>query len=216
MNEARRVAELVRHAHALGDVEVVVSDGGSTDDTPRLAREAGARVIHAPRGRGPSLDAGAAASTGDVLVFLHADTHLPEDAVDHIRVALSDPRVVGGNFFLRFVPYTPAGLVFTVWHHLRRRVLGAYGGQSAIFVRREVFERLGGYGDLPLMEDRVFAERLENAGRTRHLPTWAETSARRYIGREWKALGVWAAVGGLHSLGVPARWLTRLYREIRD
>jgi glycosyltransferase involved in cell wall biosynthesis len=216
LNEARRIGEVVRHALSLGDVEVVVADGGSSDDTARLAREAGARVVHAPPGRGPSLDAGASAATGDVLLFLHADTHLPDDAIDHVRATLHDPRVIGGNFYLRFVPYTPAGLAFTAWAHLRRSLWHAYGGQSAIFVRRGVFEELGGYGDLPLLEDRIFARRLEEAGRTRHLPTWAETSSRRFLGREWKALGVWAAVGSLHWLGVPPRWFVSLYRDIRD
>ncbi len=215
-NEARRIGEVVRHALALGDVEVVVADGGSSDDTARLAREAGARVVHAPSGRGPSLDAGAAASSGEVLIFLHADTHLPDDAVDHVRASLHDASVIGGNFYLRFVPFTPAGLLFTAWAHLRRGLWKAYGGQSAIFVRRGVYEQLGGYGDLPLMEDRIFARRLEETGRTRHLPTWAETSSRRFLGREWKAMGVWAAVGSMHSLGVPPRWLVSLYRDIRD
>jgi rSAM/selenodomain-associated transferase 2 len=216
LNEARRIADVVRHAQALGDVEVIVADGGSSDGTPERAREAGARVIHAARGRGPQMDAGAAAATGDVLVFLHADTQLPEDAVDHIRAALTDQRVVGGNFFLRFVPYTRTGLALTAFFHLRRRLFHAYGGQSGIFVRREAFERLGGFGPLPVLEDKVFVEKLERAGRTRHLPTWAETSARRFLGREWKAIGTWAALRTLHALHVPASALAKIYREIRD
>jgi hypothetical protein len=162
------------------------------------------------------MDAGAACATGEVLLFLHADTHLPEDALDHVRVALADPRVVGGNFFLRYVPYTPAGLALTAWGHVRRRLFGTYGGRSAIFARREVFEALDGFGGLPLFEDGVFATRLEAAGRTAYLPTWAETSARRFVGREWAAVGVWIGLGSLNRLGVPAAWLARMYREYRD
>ena len=216
LNEARRIAEVVRHALSLGDAEVIVADGGSTDGTPQLALDAGARVVHAARGRGPQLDAGAAAATGDVLLFLHADTRLPEDALDHVRVALSDPAVVGGNFFLRYVPYTRAGLMLTAYNHLRRRLFHAYGGQSGVFVRRSAFESIGGFGPLPVLEDQLFVEKLEHAGETRYLPTWAETSARRFVGREWKAVGTWALLKALHGVGMPPRILARVYSEIRD
>ena len=162
------------------------------------------------------MDAGAAAAEGDVLVFLHADTRLPDDAIDHVRVALSDPTVIGGNFFLRYVPFTRAGLVLTAYNHLRRTLRAAYGGQSAIFVRREVFDALGGFGPLPILEDKIFVDKLESAGRTRHLPTWAETSARRFVGREFKAVAVWTALNTLHAVGVPPAALARLYDEIRD
>jgi rSAM/selenodomain-associated transferase 2 len=216
LNEARRIAEVVAHALALGDVEVVVSDGGSSDATSALAREAGARVVHAGRGRGPQMDAGAAVATGDVFIFLHADTRLPEDAVDHVRAALSDPSVIGGNFFLRYVPFTRTGLALTAVNHLRRRLLRTYTGQSAIFVRRSAFDALGGFGPLPVLEDLLFVDKLERAGTTRHLPTWAETSSRRFVGREWKALGVWAAIRALHLLRVPPTALARFYAEIRD
>jgi rSAM/selenodomain-associated transferase 2 len=216
LNEARRVADVIRHVQALGDVEVIVADGGSNDGTAALALEAGARVIHAARGRGPQLDAGAAAATGDVLLFLHADTRLPEDAIDHVRVALADPEIVGGNFFLRYVPYTRAGMLLTAYHHLRRRLFHSYSGQSAVFVRRSAFNTIGGFGPLPVLEDQEFVEKLERLGDTRHLPTWAETSARRFLNREWKALGSWALVRALHTVGVPAKVLARVYEEIRD
>ncbi len=216
LNEARRITDVVRHALSLGDVEVIVADGGSTDGTPALALDAGARVVHAERGRGPQLDAGAAAATGEVLLFLHADTRLPEDAIDHVRAALADPAVVGGNFFLRYVPFTRTGMALTALNHLRRQLFRSYGGQSAVFVRRGVFEVIGGFGPLPILEDRVFIEKLERAGETRHLPTWAETSARRFNGREWKALGTWTLVHMLHGVGVPARILAKGYEQIRD
>lgn len=216
LNEARRIVDVVHHAQALGDVEVVVADGGSTDGTPTLALDAGARVVHSPRGRGPQLDAGAAAATGQVLLFLHADTQLPEDAIDHVRAALSDPDVVGGNFFLRYVPYTRSGMFLTAWHHLRRRIFHSYSGQSGVFVRRTAFDAIGGFGPLPVLEDQEFVHKLERTGETRHLPTWAETSARRFQNREWKALGSWALVRAMHSVGVPARVIAKIYEEVRD
>lgn len=216
LNEARHIGEVVRHALSLGPEEVIVADGGSTDETPERARAAGARVVHGPRGRGACLDAGAASAGGDVLLFLHADTRLPEDAIDHIRVALADRRVIGGNFYLRFVPYTPAAVALTTYNHLRRKVLGIYGGQSAIFVRRTHFEQLGGFGSLPLLEDYEFVRRLEQTGRTVLLSAWAETSARRFLGREWQAFGAWMAIRTLHRAGVPLDRLVQLYADIRD
>jgi rSAM/selenodomain-associated transferase 2 len=216
LNEAHRIREVVQHAQSLGDVEIIVADGGSSDGTPALALDAGARVVHAGRGRGPQLDAGAAAATGRVLLFLHADTRLPEDAIDHVRAALVDPEIIGGNFYLRYVPYTRVGMLVTAYNYLRRELLGAYGGQSAVFVRREAFEAIGGFGPLPVLEDQLFVEKLERTGRTRHLPTWAETSARRFQGREWKALGTWALLHALHGIGVPGKVLGRVYAEIRD
>lgn len=216
LNEARRIGEVVRHARSLGPEEVIVADGGSTDETPERALEAGARVVHGARGRGSCQDTGAAAARGDVLLFLHADTRLPEDAIDHLRVALTDPGVVGGNFYLRFVPYTPAAVALTAYHHLRRKVLKVYGGQSAIFVRRARFEQLGGFGTLPLLEDYEFVRRLEQAGRTVMLSAWAETSARRFVGREWQAFGAWMAIRTLHRAGVPIDRLVKLYADIRD
>lgn len=216
LNEAREVGEVVRQARALGPDEVIVADGGSTDDTPERALEAGARVVHAGKGRGACLDAGAAAATGDVLLFLHADTRLPDDAVDHIRVSLADERVIGGNFYLRFVPYTPATIALTTWTHLRRRLFGVYGGQSAIFVRRAHFEQLGGFAGLPLLEDYEFVRRLEQTGRTVLLPTWAESSARRFNGREWEAFGAWVAIRTLHLAGVSVERLVKLYADVRE
>jgi len=216
LNELKGIAEVVHHARALGPEEVIVADGGSVDGTPEAALKAGARVVHAPRGRGVSMDAGAASAAGDVLLFVHADTRLPDDAIDHVRVSLRDPAVPGGNFLLRFSPSTPTALALTAYTHLRRRFLGVYGGQSAIFVRRAVFERLGGFGPLPLLEDYEFVRRLEEQGTTAYLQAFAETSARRFNGREWEAFGAWMLLRSLHRLGVPPARLVRLYADVRE
>jgi glycosyltransferase involved in cell wall biosynthesis len=122
--EETAIAGAVRNALAAGADEVVVADGGSLDRTAELARAAGARTLQAPRGRGLQLNAGAAAAAGDVLCFLHADVRLPPEGIDSIREALSDSRVAGGNFRIRFGETLHARFLAAFCHVIRR--LGMY------------------------------------------------------------------------------------------
>jgi rSAM/selenodomain-associated transferase 2 len=215
-NEAARIEEAVACARAVGD-EVVVADGGSPDGTADLAARAGARVVHAPKGRGAQLHAGAVAARGDVLLFLHADTALAPEARGAVLRALEDPRVPGGNFFLRFTPETRLARVYTWLYHVRRRALRIYYGDSAMFVRREVYERLGGFKPLPLLEDYEWMRRLERHGRTAYVrEVAAETSTRRFADRPARVMGEWVLIQGLYLLGVPPARLARLYADVRE
>ena len=160
---------------ALGGHDVVVSDGGSTDRTRALARRF-ARVVVGPRGRAAQLNRGARAAQGDWLLFLHADTRLPPGALAEI------PRSegVGGCFLVRF---DRPGLLLGMgdaFRNTRTRLFHDFYGDQAIFARRDVFERLGGFRPFPFMEDYDFCRRLRAAGRLRIIPTPAVTSARRY------------------------------------
>jgi rSAM/selenodomain-associated transferase 2 len=213
--EAAVIARTVTTCAALAD-ETIVADAGSPDATAAIAAAAGARVVRAPRGRGPQLNAGARAATGEVLLFIHADTELPPQARPAIAAALADPAVIGGNFKLRFAPATLAARIYSLGNHLRRRALGIYYGDSCIFVRRAIFERLGGFADLPIFEDHEFVRRLEAAGRTHYeTAVLATTSSRRFLARPVRTLGIWALLQGLYTLGVPAHRLARLYEDIR-
>jgi rSAM/selenodomain-associated transferase 2 len=214
--EAQRIEQAVRACRAVAD-EVIVSDAGSTDGTAALAQGAGARVVQAGRkGRGPQLNAGARAAAGDVLLFVHADTCLPPRARGAIVAALSEPRIVGGNFRLRFIPGSLASSLFASGYHLCRKHLGIYYGDSCVFVRRAVFEGLGGFKDLPIMEDYEFVRRLEQRGTTHYeTAVIAESSARRFWGRPLRALAVWGLVQGLYSAGLSPDRLAALYADIR-
>ena len=161
--EACGIADAVAAAGAVAD-EVIVVDSGSNDGTAEIAARAGAKLVHAPRGRGVQLGTGATAARGKVLLFLHADARLGAGARFAIHRALSNPRVVGGNFRLRFDSGTPAACLFSVANDLRRRWLHIYYGDSAIFVRKDIYERLGGFRPIPLFEDYDLVRRLERAG----------------------------------------------------
>lgn len=218
LNEADALPGLLDHLAGLpGRVEVVVADGASADGTADLARghTLAPRVVEVPGGRARQLNAGVAASEGEVLVFVHADSRLPTDAYRSLAGACRDGGLVGGNFTLRFEGNDRFARALAAYYRVSRR-LGIYYGDSSIFVRREVFERLGGLRELPIMDDYDFARQLERAGRTACLPGPALTSSRR-----WRRAGVprtvasWAAIQILYWAGVPAGRLAPLYRRIR-
>jgi rSAM/selenodomain-associated transferase 2 len=215
--EAGRIAACVRSAREIGD-EVLVVDAESPDATAELAEEAGARVLRVPRkGRGPQLHAGAEAARGDVLLFLHADADLGPGARAEIARALADPAVVGGNFYLRFWPDDSRfARLFTWVNHARRRSLRIYYGDSAIFVRRDVYAELGGFRALPILEDYELVRRLERRGKTAYVrAVEVRASARRFEARPWRTLAGWVIIQTLYLLGVPPARLARLYADLR-
>ncbi len=194
-----------------GPYEWIVSDGGSSDATVARAQAAGAIVVASARGRGVQLDSGAARATGDVLLFLHADTALPVDALAAVRRALGDPDIVGGNFTLRFDEGTWTAALFAAVYALQQRLFGVYFGDSAIFIRRETFDRVRGFGNLPIMEDYEFVRKLARAGRVVKLGSVVTTSARRYRGKPVRSVCLWFAIALLYRAGVPPRRLRALY-----
>jgi rSAM/selenodomain-associated transferase 2 len=217
LDEERQIASTLTAARQAGAAEVIVVDGGSRDRTRECARPLADRVAGAPRGRARQLNAGAALATGDVLLFLHADTRLPPDAGRAVAAALADPRVVGGRFDVHLDPPSPLLRVVATLMNLRSRLTRIATGDQAIFVRRDVFARLGGFPDLPLMEDVAFSRALKRAGRVACLRIRVATSSRR-----WRHDGVWTTIARmwtlrlLFSLGVPAARLARWYGATHD
>jgi len=192
--------------------EVVVSDGGSRDNTLRLAKELGARTISGTPGRGPQLNRGAAATRTDALLFLHADTRLPDGALPAIREAI-DSGKVGGGFQVRFDTDHRAMALGSRLVRLRTRLTQCPLGDQAQFVSRAIFNELGGFRDWPALEDLDFIRRMKRRGEVVVLPLEATTSARRYleegIGRtvalNWLILALYFA-------GVSPQRLARMYR----
>jgi rSAM/selenodomain-associated transferase 2 len=161
--------------------EVVLVDGGSTDATAAVAaRSPKVRLLPSPRGRARQMNAGARAARGDVLLFLHADTLLPDGALAAVESAVGDPGVVAGRFDVRFDNPRPVFRMIAWFMNQRSRWSGISTGDQAIFVRREVFEALGGYPDMPLMEDVELCRRLKRRGRLAALRLRVTTSARKW------------------------------------
>lgn len=210
LNESQRLRKTLP---TIGNAaEVIVADGGSTDGTRDVAAGLGARVVRTAPGRGLQMDAGASVAGGDVLVFLHADTRLPERWLESIEEALEDKLVVAGGFTLS-VDSPGALLRLVEWFaNARSRLFKVLYGDQAMFVRKEVFLSVGGFRRLPLLEDVDCGKRLKKAGRVVLLKDRVLTSPRR-----WERTGVVrntalnGAILALYYLGVPPERLYNWY-----
>ena len=161
-------------------VEVIVVDGGSRDRTMELARPLADRTIAAPRGRGAQMNAGAAIATGDVLLFLHADTRLPPDVDGLLLEAMRDSTWQWGRFDTRIEGGNPLLAMVAGFMNWRSLITGIATGDQAMFVRRAAFDAAGGFPDIPLMEDVALSKRLKRIGRPLGLAARVVTSGRRY------------------------------------
>lgn len=213
-DEAGQIEVLLDHLAALeGRWEVVVADGGSSDATVELAlAHPGAPIVlRCAGGRAAQCNAAAHRASGEILLFLHADSRLPPDA----WASLARTAAPAGNFALRFDGDDRFSAVLGRVYAIQRR-FGLYYGDSSVWCRRTTWEQLGGMRELPIMDDYDLVRRLERAGPTACLRGPATTSARR-----WQAMGVprtvfaWTAIRWLYLLGVPPDRLARLYRRVR-
>jgi rSAM/selenodomain-associated transferase 2 len=216
LNEERNIRTTLEALKTIAPYEVIVADGGSTDRTREICHSLGVNVLSVPCGRGRQMNEGARRAKGDVLLFLHADTRLPPTALDDVRKALTDPHYVGGRFDVKLDNNRwMLGFVGRLIS-LRSRLTKVATGDQAIFVRREVFERIGGYPDIPLMEDIALTRVLKRAGRIACLRSRVITSARR-----WEMEGVWRTVFKMWVLkllylsGVSPLRLKRFYSDGR-
>jgi rSAM/selenodomain-associated transferase 2 len=218
LDEAPNLARLLPDlACRFPEAEVIVVDGGSGDGTRELVRHhATMRYLLSSRGRARQMNAGARAAGGDVLLFLHADTRLPAGAMEAIARALVDPDVPGGRFDVSFSnPRWPFRMIagFMNW---RSRLTRIATGDQAIFLRRAAFEALGGYPELPLMEDVELSRRLKRLGRMACLPSRVTTSSRKWEhdGLVRTILLMWS-LRLLYFCGMDARRLHAWYYGVR-
>ncbi len=189
LNEAQNIVPLLTGLQPLRvrGVEVVVADGGSSDGTPALAAPLADQVLSAAQGRARQMNAGAARATGVALLFLHADTRLPDDALRAVDFALNRRR--WGRFDVRFDSRRPLLRLVARMMNLRSRLTGIATGDQALFMTRAAFESAGGFPEQPLMEDIELSRRLRRIGRPACLKISVVTSARR-----WEAHGIWRTI----------------------
>ncbi len=199
LDEAERIGALVRSLRQDG-VEIIVVDGGSRDATAPLAREAGARVLESTRGRAAQLRHGSQNANGDLILFLHADTRLPEGWPAAVRAAMREAAFAGGAFAFRLEERGAFFRWLELWVGVRNRIFCLPYGDQAIFVRRRVLEAMGGVPDVPILEDLDLVRGIKARGRLAQLPLPATTSGRRYarggglrtlLVHQWALLG-WA------------------------
>jgi rSAM/selenodomain-associated transferase 2 len=190
-NEAGHIEDALAALQPLrrNGVEIIVVDAGSADGTANLARPQSDQVIIASRGRARQMNAGAAAARGDLLIFLHADTRLPATAEVAVRTTVQAGQRAWGRFDIRIAGSLRLLSVVAALANLRSRLTGIATGDQAIFVRREAFFAVGGYPDLPLMEDIVLSARLKELGPPACLRARVVTSGRR-----WEQRGLWRTI----------------------
>ena len=218
-NEAARLHKALLLAEKLSGVkEVIVVDGGSTDETAALARAQRVVVVQSDKGRAKQMNAGAALATSEVLLFLHADTELPADAMTWVSRTLADPKVVAGAF--RTWTCADEGRI-PFWSSLlhladvRSRYSRLPYGDQAIFVRASTFKALGGFADIPLMEDLEFSQRLWTQGHVVTVPASVRVSGRRFVERPIAYTLAVNVFPLLFRLGVSPHTLNALYGHVR-
>lgn len=232
LDEAARIERALKHLRELdGIYEIIVVDGGSSDRTPEIvARVPDVRLVESPCGRAKQMNAGAKLASGDVLLFLHADVALPKDAASHVVGALADPAVVAGAFRTWTVvdehgtagrPNGSSGRRSGPWPYLlhladvRSRYTDLPYGDQAPFVPKEVFDALGGYPEIPLMEDLELSLRLRRAGKVRTVPASVRVSGRRFLERPVFYTFLVNVFPLLYRVGVSPETLASVYRHVR-
>ena len=190
LNEAAGMAAALQALAPLRarGTQVIVADGGSSDDTVAVALACGVQVIRAPRGRARQMNAGAHLATGDLLLFLHADTRLPHEADRLVAAALAGA-AAWGRFDVSITGHARGLRVIAACMNLRSRISGIATGDQAMFMTRAAFAAVGGFADQPLMEDIALSRRLLELSAPACLRARATTSGRR-----WESHGVWRTV----------------------
>ncbi len=212
LNEEQQIVSFLDNLQPVSWCEHILIDGGSTDQTRNLINRYPVRLISSPSGRGTQQNAGASAATGDILLFLHCDTRLPENYQYPVRQILAQPGISAGAFQLgidhpgRWYRLIERGV------NLRSRLLSLPYGDQALFMKKSVFQQVGGFPDQPILEDISLLRRLRHLGKIGQAPAAVVTSARR-----WQRLGIFRTtvinqlmLAGMVA-GISSQRLARLY-----
>ncbi|MEH1782343.1 MAG: TIGR04283 family arsenosugar biosynthesis glycosyltransferase [Nostoc sp.] len=214
INEAVNIKEAITTTQPSTNIEVIVVDGGSKDNTVEIAQSFGVKVISSSPGRAVQMNVGALAASGEILLFLHADSCLPTGFDDMIRTALQQPGIVAGAFKLR-IDASLFSLRWVEWGvNVRSHFYQMPYGDQAIFLTKEVFQQIGGFPELVIMEDFELMRRLKRIGRIVIIPTPVVTSARRWLQKGvFKTTLLNQIVITAYLLGVSPERIRRWYRR---
>lgn len=218
LHEARDINDLLGHLRTLENAEkseLIVVDGSAAGDTLKAITDSAICCLSSPPGRAGQMNAGAAVSSGDILLFLHADTHLPPDALTRIDQIISKSEYIGGAFDLGIFSHRWIYRLIAAAASARSRLTRIPYGDQAIFIRKEAFRRLGCYPDIPIMEDVALMRRIKKSGgRICIIPRCVATSSRRWEqeGIIYTTLRNWFLLAA-YTLGVPPDKLARHYRN---
>lgn len=217
LNEAKAIKNVLLNLQSYPELEVIVVDGGSEDETITIAESFGYKVLTSPRGRSIQMNAGATIATGKILLFLHGDTILPANFPPMIWVAIQKPGIVGGAFELAIDAKVRGIRLVEMMVNWRSHFLSLPYGDQAIFVKAEIFHKTGGFPIQPIMEDFVFIRQLRKLGKIAIISTPVITSGRR-----WQQLGIvkTTLINQLmvlgYYLGVSPEKLAAFYRKKRN
>jgi len=185
LNESALLPDMIERFRHIDVDELVYADGGSTDGTREQLQAAGVRWVSSRSGRSAQMNCGAAECTSDILLFIHVDTAVSSSHIEAVRKSMRDRGMAGGRFDVQLSGAHPAFRIIESMINLRSRLSRISTGDQAMFVRRDVFERLGGFPDQPLLEDVAFSRLLKRAGNIACLRQRVETSSRR-----WEEYGI--------------------------
>jgi rSAM/selenodomain-associated transferase 2 len=189
LNEEHVIAPTLQALLSLVPYEIIVVDGGSADRSRQVCEQFGVKVLSSERGRAHQMNRGAGEATGDLLLFVHADTRLPKSALNEINAALRNADCPGGRFDVEIDGAHWMLKIIGALINYRSRMTKVATGDQALFVRRTIFEAMGGFPDIPLMEDIAFCRALKRIGPMACLHTRVITSGRR-----WEKDGVWRTI----------------------
>ncbi|MBI1819771.1 MAG: TIGR04283 family arsenosugar biosynthesis glycosyltransferase [Nitrospirae bacterium] len=216
LNEEKVLQKTLQRLKKGADLELIVVDGGSLDSTPAIARAFTRKVFASPPGRARQMNEGARHAEGEILLFLHADSQIAPGGLGRIVPAITGGQALGGAFRLAIDSQNIFLRMIAWFANLRTAITGIPYGDQGIFITRSAFEKMGGFPDIPLMEDVELSKKMKRAGKIVLLKEKIAASPRR-----WKKEGIflttlknWTLLA-CYLLGVPAERLAARYRNIR-
>jgi rSAM/selenodomain-associated transferase 2 len=217
INEAKALRDTLGSIHLTSDEELIVVDGGSTDDTLSIANKFTDKVFSAKTGRASVMNYGAEQAEGEILLFLHADCILPVQGFTIIRETLKVKGTVAGGFYISIDQQGPGFRLIEYMANVRARVTSLVYGDQGMFLRKAIFDRVGGFKDMQLMEDIEISRKLNRLGRIAFVKPPIKASPRRWVkeGAFYTTFRDWSIAFSYAFLGVTPEKLIKYYREVR-